>query len=278
MKKSFSKSVKTFGGRLAVAGALAMTMGAASAMACSLANWSSTSGGFIANQPDGAAGDPIADNTNIPRYAELCGSQALAGVANFVQDDRPGGIDAIIARFYVLNNATDPQVYGGFSDNAGGGQLFDVSFGGGNIVMTSGGASAQDVAAPGWNSVEVSWASGGDISIIVNGAAAQNASGAATGALASVRMGNLSGSAGGTIAFDGYESHRTTAIGRLCNCNANGSPDDAVNVQDVITLVNEAGGGALGSGTPDCNEDGAINVQDVITAVNIAGGAGQCVL
>jgi len=255
-----------------------MTMGVTSAMACSLANWSSTSGSIVANQPDGAAGDPVADNTNVARYAELCGSFAPGGAVSFVQDDRPGGIDRVIARFYILNDTTDPEVYGGFTDTAGGGQLFDVSFSGGNIVFTSGGASVQDVAGPGWNSVEVDWASGGDISIIVNGAAAQDTSGAATGALSSVRLGNLSGSAGTGLTVEGYESHRTTAIGRLCNCNANGSLDDVVNVQDVIALVNEAGGGALATGTPDCNEDGSINVQDVISAVNIAGGAGQCIL
>lgn len=278
MKQSFSNTVKTFGGRLAVAGALALTMGATSAMACSLANWSSTTGGFIANQPDGAAGDPV-NATNIPRFAELCGSQAEAGSANFVQDDRPGGIDRIIARFYVINNgAADPQVYGGFSDNAGGGQLFDVSYSGANIVFSSGGASVQDAFTPGWNSVEVDWASGGNISMSVNGGAAQSAAGGATGALASVRMGNLSGAAGGTIGFDGYESHRSTPVGQICNCNANGSPDDAVNVQDVIATVNEAGGGVLATGTPDCNSDGSINVQDIIAIVNIAGGAGMCVL
>lgn len=278
MKQSFSNTVKTFGGRLAIASALALSMGATSAMACSLANWSSTTGGFIANQPDGSAGDPV-NGTNVPRFAELCGSQAADGSANFVQDDRPGGIDRIIARFYVINNgAANPQVYGGFSDNAGGGQLFDVSFSGANIVFNSGGASVQSAFSAGWNSVEVDWASGGNISLSVNGAVAQTAAGGATGALASVRMGNLSGSAGGTIGFDGYESHRSTPVGQICNCNSNGSPDDAVNVQDIISTVNEAGGGALATGTPDCNRDGNINVQDIILTVNIAGSTGVCVL
>lgn len=278
MKQSFSNNVKTFGGRLAVAGALALTLGASSAMACSLANWSSASGGFIANQPDGAAGDPV-NAVNIPRYAELCGSQAPAGATSFVQDDRPGGIDRIIARFYVFNNgASDPQVYGGFSDNAGGGQLFDVSFSGSDIVFNSGGASVQDAGQTGWNSVEVDWASGGNISLIVNGGATQSSGGASAGSLASVRLGNLTGAAGGAIGFDGYESHRSTPVGRICNCNANGSADDAVNVLDIIATVNEAGGGALATGTPDCNEDAAVNVLDIVQAVNIAGGAGVCLM
>ncbi len=278
MKQSFSNNVKTFCGRLAVAGTLALSMGATSAMACSLANWSSVSGGFIANQPDGAAGDPV-NASLIPRYSELCGSEAPAGAVSFAQDDRPGGIAQIIARFYVFNDgATDPQVYGGFSDNVGGGQLFDVSYSGANIVFTSGGANVQDAFQAGWNSVEVEWNSGGNISLIVNGAAAQTTGGAATGSLSSVRFGNLTGAAGGSVYGDGYESHRTTPVGRICNCNANGSADNMTNVQDIIATVNEAGGGALATGTPDCNEDGAINVQDIITAVNIAGGSGMCVL
>ncbi len=277
MKQSFSNNVKTFGGRLAVASALALTLGVSSSMACSLANWSSASGGFISNQPDGAAGDPV-NADNIPRYAELCGSRAPAGAVSFVQDERPGGIDRVIARFYVLNNgATNPEVYGGYTDNAGGGELFNVAFSGPNIVFSSGGASVQSAFSAGWNSVEVDWASGGNVSLIVNGGAAQTAAGGAVGALSSVRLGNLNGAAGGSVDFDAYEARRSTAIGRICNCNANGSADDAVNVQDIIATVNEAGGGALATGTPDCNEDGSINVQDIIQAVNIAGGAGVCI-
>jgi len=93
--------------------------------------------------------------------------------------------------------------------------------------------------------------------------------------LASVRLGNLDGAAG-SLGFDSYESRRSTAVGRVCNCNANGSADDVVNIQDIITTANEATGSSLGAGTPDCNEDGAINIQDLIAAANLALGSGVC--
>jgi hypothetical protein len=93
--------------------------------------------------------------------------------------------------------------------------------------------------------------------------------------LQSVRLGNINGSTGTTY-FDAYESRRSTAVGRLCNCNVNGDSGDVVNVQDVIQVVTEAGGGALATGTPDCSQDGQINVQDVIQIVTLAGTTGAC--
>ncbi len=275
MRNAISNSIL---GRTAAAGAL--LLGAAfagqAAMACTLNNWSADSGAV-------AAGDPQADS--IARYAGLCGMEATG--AGYVQDNNPGGIDRIVARFYVLaDNSAPADVYRGFGDTSGGSQRFNVSVdASGNVTLTdnlTGQSVSQAGVSGNWNSVEIDWAQGagnGVISLSVNGqSAVENTTlNNVSTQLQSVRLGNINGAAG-SLGFDAYESRRSTAVGRVCNCNANGSADDVVNVQDVVVTVNEAAGTALASGTPDCNENGVINVQDVVLAVNLASASGACVL
>lgn len=286
MMKFESKAARISGGKLVTAAALlaAMSFGS-TAMACSLGNWSSSSGAVVANQPDGAAGDPAADTSAVARYEGLCALRATG--QGFVQDNRPNGINRIVARFYVLNGLSAGQtstIYQGFGDENGGSSRFTITLSEAGLVTLTDTATGQSVSqssSSNWLSVEADFgadAGAGFISLSVNGAAAsQQNSLNNPGTLESVRMGNLNG-AGGALNFDSYQANRSTLVGRICNCNANASADDAVNVQDVIVLVNEAGGVGLASGTPDCNEDGAINVQDIIQTVNIAGGAGACIL
>jgi len=263
--------------RVAGLGALAVgaLLASQAAFACQTTNWSVTNGAV-------AAGDPAVEG--IARYQGLCGLEATG--TGFVQDNSPGGIDRIVARFYVLNNNTSTAtIYSGFGDTAGGSNRFNVTLSSaGQVTLTdvATGQSVNQSGASNWLSVEIDWGQGagsGFASLSVNGQAAAEITGLNNSgtALQSVRLGNLDG-ATGLVGFDSYESRRSTAVGRLCNCNANGSADDVVNVQDVITIVNEAGGIGLASGTPDCNQDGQVSVQDVILTVNIAGDTGVCVL
>jgi hypothetical protein len=254
-------------GRTAAAGAL--LLGAAfagqAAMACTLDNWSSSSGAV-------AAGDPLADG--ITRYSGLCGMEATG--TGYVQDDNPGGIDRIVARFYFLaDNTSTSDVYAGYGDGAGGDERFDVSVdASGNVTLTDA-TSTQSVSQAGvagsWNSIEIDWAQGagtGVISLSVNGATPSeittlNNSGAQ---LQSVRLGNLNGSTG-TTRFDAYESRRSTAVGRLLVSDAN--DDGTVNVGDITGMANEIFSNTLAIGQPDCNEDGLVDVGDITCAVNI---------
>lgn len=249
---------------------------AAPAMACTTANWSSESGGVVADDPN--------TPTSVARYQGECGLEVSG--TGYVQDDRPGGIDRIVTRFYVLNdNTATSTVYSGFGDTGGGDERFSVTLDNAGLVTLTDTVSGQSVSQSGatnWLSVEIDWARGagsGFINLSVNGQTAQETTGLTndTGpSLSSVRLGNLNGAAG-TLSFDSYESRRSTAVGRLCNCNANGSGDDVVNINDIVTVNNEAGGGALATGTPDCNNDGSINVQDIVETVNLAGTTGMCV-
>ena len=273
MRNTNSKSIL---GRTAAAGAL--LLGAAfagqAAMACTLDNWSSSSGAV-------AAGDPL--NDSVARYAGLCGMEVTG--AGYVQDDNPGGIDRIVARTYFWAGNSDlAEVYAGYGDATGGSERFNVTVDASGTVTLTDTATGQSVSQSGnsgaWNSIEIDWAQGagtGVISLSVNGATeTENTTLSNAGAqLQSVRLGNLN-THGGTTYFDAYESRRSTAVGRLCNCNVNGDAGGVVNVQDVIQIVTEAGGGTLATGTPDCSQDGAINIQDVIQIVTLAGTTGAC--
>ena len=273
MRKTNSKSIL---GRTAAAGAL--LLGAAfagqAAMACTLDNWSSNTGAVT-------AGDPL--NDSIARYAGICGMEVTG--AGYVQDDNPGGIDRIVARTYVWAGNSDlAEVYAGYGDTSGGSERFNVTIDATGTVTLTYTETSPSVSQPGnpnaWNSIEVDWAQGagtGVISLSVNGATAtENDTLSNSGAqLQSVRLGNPNTHGGPTYSA-AYESRRITAVGRLCNCNVNGDAGDVVNVQDVIQIVTEAGGGALATGTPDCSQDGLINVQDVIQIVTLAGTTGAC--
>lgn len=285
MIKLDSKAVHA-GGKLMTAAALLAAMSFAnSAMACSLANWSDSSGAVVANQPNGAAGDPAADSTAVARYEGLCGLRATG--QGYVQDNRPNNINQILTRFYVLNQLSAGQtatIYEAFGDTSGGSSRFRITLSADNTITLTDTATGQSVSQAGnggWDSVQIHWgsaASTGFINLSVNGATETTMNNLANaGNIMSVRMGNLNG-AGGNLNFDAYLAQRSSATSRVCNCNANGSTDDVVNVQDIVVLVNEAGGTGLASGTPDCNEDGSINVQDIVQTVNIAGSSGVCLL
>ena len=253
--------------RAVLLGAMLLAISAGTAMACSLANWSTTSGTIIANQPNGMAGDPAGNSDNVPRYAGLCASKAAAGTTSFVQDNRPGGIDRIIARFYVLNGGTsNPVVYRG---NSTGGELFDVTLNGSNAVFTAGSASVSDNLKDGWNSIEIDWDSAGNsISMIVNGNLPVSTTGVTTASLANVQLGNLSAAAS-NLFFDAYEAHLSTPVGRVCRGDSDGSGTrDLIDLQQAFVEIQTLGG-TLANGTPDANEDGVINLSDLQTVFTL---------
>lgn len=275
MRNTNSKSIL---GRTATAGALLLGAAFASqaAMACTLDNWSSFSGSVTAGSPNAAGG-------NIARYAGLCGMEASG--SGYVEDENPGGIDRIVARFYVwAGNTSASDVYVGYGDNDGGTPRFDVSVDGGNITLTdiaTGQSVSQAGNANAWNSVEVDWAQAagtGVISLSVNGAVENeitNLSNVGT-QLQSVRLGNLNGSSGTTY-FDAYESRRSTAVGRLCEGDA--TPDGVRDFGDLNTIFVEiaTGGNTLATGTPDITEDGVVDFGDLNDVfVLIATGQGAC--
>lgn len=264
-------------GRAILLGGTILAMSAGSAYACSLANWSSTSGSILANQPNGASGDP-ANGDNVRRYEGLCASKAPAGTASFVQDNRPGGIDRIIARFYVFNDgATNPVVYRG--NDSSGTELFDVTLSGGSAVFDAGGVNVSDTLQAGWNSIEIDWDSAsGDISMSVNGESAVTNSGISAASLANVQLGNVDGAAGGDLFFDSYEAHLTTPVGRLCRGDTDASNDRGID--DVFNIFAEFSTGStsnLSLGTPDFDENGAVGIDDVFSVFDLfSNGLGAC--
>ena len=261
---------------LAASCVLGLFMAAQSAAACTLQNWSGGISGAVA--PGSPNPDTTVGEVQSPRYSGLCAMQADG--QGFVQDDSPGSINRIIARFYVL---VDPnvfsgsaEVYAGFSSDDGSGKLFSVTVDdAGNVTLadTATGASISEQSSTNWLSVEIDWfqdGGSGELNLIVNGTAAVPATGlnnAGSGtALRSVQLGNLDGGGSGPLKFDAYESRRSTAVGRLLAGDANN--DGNIDALDRIVLRNEILTISLAGGQPDCNEDGSINALDRICLRN----------
>ena len=267
-------------GRTIAAGfVLGLFMAAQSAAACTLQNWSAAVGldetdasqGTIApGAPNPAASDEVLS----PRYSGRC-AMAASG-QGYVEDVSPGGITRIVARFYVLaNNSADAIVYEGLDGTS---RVFDVTVAtDGTVTLSSGSQNISTAGNAGkWNSIEIDWTSGGDLSLIVNGGTAETGAGAAAGTLDSVRLGNIN-SAAGSLNFDAYESRRSTAVGRLCEGETTGdgkrTSDDFLEIFDEVASA----GGVLSSGQPDFTEDGFITNDDVLGVFDlVAGAAGAC--
>jgi len=257
--------------RLAGGGLVGLVMAAQSAMACTVDNWD-------ANSNTATPGSVLAASPSaIARYSGLCGMETAASTTAWVQDESPGGINRIRARFYVLNDLAAGQsavVYRGFSTNAGTGNLFTVRLETDGRVRLIDNATAVEVeqtSATPWTSIEIDWSQGssnGVISLSVNGQGpvAQNTLNNTGSALQSVRLGNLLGTAG-TLSFDAYESRRTTEIGRLIrgDADANGS----VGGGDLSDIIDEFLNGQLAIGQPDCDENGSVGGGDLSCVISI---------
>lgn len=230
--------------------------------ACTAGNWNGGVTGTV------TPGQP--DTDLVARYSGVCAMQVPGGSVSFVQDNSPGAIDRIRARFYVLaDNSTNAVVYRGL--NSSDSPVFGVQVAtNGDVTFTSGSASAVCSGCAnigGWNSIEIDWnAAGGQLSLTVNEEPAATTPFSSAQLVSSVRLGNLNG-ASGTMNFDAYESRRSTAVGRLMVSDANG--DQAINSQDLAVMVNELLGLGLAPGQVDCNEDAIVNSQDLACIVNI---------
>jgi len=241
-------------------------------MACTLDNWSTSTGAVTAGDPTGS----------IQRYSGFCGMETSG--QGYVQDDSPGGIERIVARFYVLNgNTATSEIYAGFGSTDASDQRFSVELDNNGSVTLTDLASNQSVSQNGstdWLSVEIDWAQGagdGVISLSVNGQAPNelDSLGNVGTSLESVQLGNLNG-AGGTLTFDAYESRRSTAVGRLCLGDADANAQ--INFLDVSAVFDEvsSGGAVLVSGQPDVNETGSVNFLDVTGLFDLVSTGASC--
>jgi len=229
------------------------------ATACVTDNWlGGTSGTLNPAQPDDMS-DPAA------RYSGLCGLEVPGGQVAYVDDNSPGGIDRIRARFYVLVDSTaNVFVYRGL--NGGGSTVFDVLVNPNtnNVRLSSSGvnltcAGCANIGS--WNSIEIDWDAGsGNMELLVNGAGPAPVAFSSAETVSNVRLGNLNGAAG-DLSFDSYESRRTTEIGRLLVADANESGD--VTGGDLAVIAGEILGNALATGQPDCNESGDVTGADL---------------
>jgi len=241
------------------------TLGASTAIACTTSLW-----------VGGETGTPLAGSpADVSRVTGLCAMKLSE--AGSVKDTSPSVETTANIRFYVYAqlSAGTPVIFEAFSDDGATASLLTVSFDGSNFVFDAGnGASGNVPGKSGWNLVELAWTGGSTMDYWVNAdATSESATGsvsAAAGTMESVILGT-SDSYTGTLTFDDYESHRTTAVGLSDICNADGI--GGIDLLDALEVVDEffAGPGNpdLAVGSPDCNLSGTVDLLDALDIVDI---------
>jgi len=251
-----------------LAAAMLMALPFASAEACNKNAWlgnAAAAAGALASGPELPAG-----NTNkMPRYSGKCAVRT--GPGQFVTDNTPNAEGTYRARFYVYTSANGKFFTATASDDSAGAEIVGASFNGTAISFSGPTGVATVPAVPNrWYSIEVLHQTGGAFSATVQGAGAATGTTvtgtSVTGSVGSAAIGFI-GSGTGTIVLDEFESTRsaTTAIGRKCRGNANGT-DTIISLADRIQIGNEINGAVTGTGVavgqPDFNEDGIVSLAD----------------
>ena len=192
------------------------------AQACTTDGWQ---GGAV----NATVGSPGATK----RYSEFCSMAVTDSTShvqsNFASDTR------YIGRFYFYpkdaTGAAEVDILIAYAEDGATTPLFKISYDGTNFIFDAsdaGGGSGSTAAAPGhWNLIEFDFNSDGDFNFWVNEtwdfgtlAYTSGPSGtflSGTGTVEAVRLGTPNGMAGmsGTLAYDAFESHRTTPVGAL---------------------------------------------------------------
>jgi hypothetical protein len=239
------------------------------ALACTTDGWV----GGVTGTP--LAGSPTPEG--VARVSGVCAME-LEG-AGSVKDTSPTAEPTTHTRFYVKADAVSgsPVIYQAFSDDDAIASLVTVTFDGSNFVFDAGaGASANVPGSSGWNLVEMAWAGGGTMDYWVNvDAVAEplNPTGtvnAAAGTMESIILG-APDSLNGFLTFDDYEMRRTSHIGRVAECDAEGdAANDDIDLNDALAVVDEifAVPPILAQGSPDCELDGDVDLNDVLAIVD----------
>lgn len=239
------------------------------ALACSTDAWlGGVSGSVVADSPP-----------TVARYSELCGLEVTD--TGYVQSNLASDAHYRV-RFYVfdgLGTSDSIDIFEAYSDDAATGPLFKVAFDGSQFTFDATdatGGSGFYAAGSGWNVVELDWDSGTNtFNYWVNADATTDpVSGsvdAGTGTVEAVRLGAPNGFAPqtGKLIFDAFESHRSTAVGQLLDCDAEGDVD--IDINDVLAVVDEVFGvpAILATGQPDCDGSGDVNINDALAIVDI---------
>ena len=249
---------------------------------CSLSGWSAAYGQVSTGTPQSSVfhrrvSDPCGIRTaSIGSFVELNSSQ------NTTYGNEHG------ARFYFYPEGASSSPITIFeARNNSGWVLYQVRLNGSTIqVLDSNGAVRASSTARiwGWNSVELRWSAAAPSPLTfehgyMNGLSSVLAASTVTGvgtssdSVASVRMGQVSGSANSmVIGFDAFvhQASYGNRIGRVLRGETN--LDGGVSGPDVIDVQTEAYGGRLSLGQPDCNEDGGVSGGDVICVQYLATG------
>lgn len=246
------------------------------AMACSTDGWL---GGVAQIPPNGQADSPPV----VSRYSGFCALEVTDTShvqSNQASDARYRG------RFYVLDGLSgsgEVEIFEAYADESANTPLFKIVFDGSQFTFDAssavgGGTSAPVAAADGWNLVEFDWQADGSFSYWVNSDAnvdpAAGSVNAGSGVVESIRLGAPSGFGDqtGKLTYDAFESHRTTSVGALLACDAEGdSNNNDIDINDALAALDEvfAIPSVLAPGQPDCDLNGSVNINDALAILDL---------
>ncbi len=259
----------------------------AATAACSTSAWL----GGVDLTADSKVGSP--DDVALPtsRYSEFC-SLAITN-ASYVQSNYASD-NHFFGRVYVFpkeaSGTGTVDLLVAYTDEAAdpGDTLFKTSYDGSDVVFSVDGSTASVTLASGWNLIEFEYDDENDIfnywvnepwtgdAVLayeggVTGSIALTAD-ATTGSVEAIQLGapnGFTGTLAATLYFDAYEAHRTTNVGALMNCDAEGDMD--IDINDILAVVDEvfAAPSILAMGQPDCDSSGQVNINDVLDIVDI---------
>ncbi len=259
-------AVKTMISGVALSALLGLSLNV-QAQTCTIANWDAAPGLSDAN-----VGTQGANNR---RYGGPCGLRVPGGTPAYVTDTTPASEDAYIARFYAfLDNAgsngvllfsADDQIQVWYNIPAAGDLTLRVF----DSVPSANDVTFENVGN-GWHSIEFAWAASPtqQVAFAVNGTElTSDPIDTSEIRITSAQMGDIEGTATGSIDFDDFDSRRSSRPGRLLVGDANNS--GGINIFDAVAVIDEFQSGIFASGQPDCNENGSINIFDAVCIIDI---------
>jgi hypothetical protein len=246
------------------------------AQACTTVNWLGGSSNAVADSPP-----------NTTRFSQYCSYEA-SGTSHVQSND--GANAHYFGRFYVFpetSGSGTADVLVAYSDEVPSAVLFKISYDGTNFIYDAAGASGGSTTIPavdGWNLLEFEFNSGAPFNVWQNemwdhntqaytsGPSDTFASG--TGTVEAVRLGtpNGMGGLGGMFSFDAFEAHRTTNVGALLDCDAEGDAQNAdVDINDALAVLDESFGlpKIYAFGQPDCDRNGSVDINDALEVLEI---------
>ena len=214
-------------------------------------------------------GATVAANLGNQRYEAECAYMPNGSGNPLVHNLGQGNETSTIAvSAYAFVDGGTAEVYKALSGTT---EILSLSVNDGSgqaTLTTSGGNVSGPINTPalfynGWNHYKITWSSGGNAELFINGVSAGTTSGG-NGNIGTQQFGFISGTATNTK-FDDFKSFRTDDPAQTQpGCPGDTNLDGQRNVLDAVRVLRDAVPAVVIDGFPDANGDLNLNVLDAI--------------